>query len=210
MEPMVKKVVKAMIKTCSAPMLTDSKTDPFTMSEFDRYRAFTLTELIVVVSIVSLFALLAMTNLVGLLGRNTFKAQVHELVSTMQMAAGTAAESDRRYEVVIDLAEQSYTLRHITSPELSQDMEGEIIVQNEFNDSCWISHVMFDDGDYTNETRAWFWVGRSGWQYGGKIVLLDADGQPYSVVVNRLNRIVTLEQGDVELPMPKAEYELVF
>ena len=171
---------------------------------------FTLAETMVVMVIASLLLIVAMMNFRGLIRGNTFKGQIYEFVSTMQMAARAAAESDRRYEVVIDLAEQSYTLRHITSPELSQDMEGEIIVQNEFNDSCWISHVMFDDGDYTNETRAWFWVGRSGWQYGGKIVLLDADGQPYSVVVNRLNRIVTLEQGDVELPMPKAEYELVF
>lgn len=166
---------------------------------------FTLTELIVVILIISLFLLLAMVNLFGFLRRSTFRAQIQELVSTMQMAASAAAESDRRYEVIVDLTEQSYLLRQITTPDLSEVLEEEIIVENDFGDNCQVAYVEFDDGEYTNEGRAKFRAGHSGWQYGGKIVLLDTDEQAYSVIVNRLNRIITLEEGDVEFLVPKDE-----
>lgn len=174
---------------------------------------FTLTELIVVVLIVSLFVLLAVTNLSGLLRRNTFRAQVSEFVSTMQMAASAAAESNRRYEVIINIAEQSYMLRQITSTHLPSDvLEEEIIVNNDFSDNCRVVYVLFDDLVDTDEDhqKAFFRAGRAGWQAGGKIVLLDENEQPYSVVVNRLNRIVTLQEGDVELLMPRRQDEVPF
>ena len=216
-----------MIPTCTALMLTDAcmrkcadaKTrkragaltnSPTCSSTHLRIHAFTLTELMVAILIVWLFVLLAVVNLSGLLRKGTFKAQAQEFASTMQMAANTAAESNRRYEVIIDPTEQCYMLREITSPDLSQVMEEEIIVNNTFNDNCRIDYVLFDDEDYTNEDRAMFRAGHSGWQYGGKIVLLDEDEQPYSVVVNRLNRIITLKKGDVELLVPRAEKDVAF
>ena len=174
--------------------------------------AFTLTELMVVIVIVSLFVLFAQVNLLGLLRKNTFRAQAHEFVSTMQMAASAAAQSDKRYEVIIDLIEQSYTLRQITSPDLMQVLEEEIIVKNDFSDNCRVVYVLFDDLVETDEDHqiAKFRAGHAGWQYGGKIVLLDQNEKPYSVVVNRINRIVTLKQGDVELLMPKEKDDMVF
>jgi prepilin-type N-terminal cleavage/methylation domain-containing protein len=172
--------------------------------------AFTLTELIVVVLIISLFVLLAQMRLFGLLAKNTFKAQAQELVSKMQMAASAAAESNRRYEVIIDLTEQSYLLRQITSPDLSQVLEEEIIVENDFSDNCRVTYVLFDDGEYTNEGRAKFRAGHAGWQYGGKIILLDEDERTYSIVINRLNRVVTLKEGDIELLEPKPKDKVPF
>ncbi|MBA7677558.1 hypothetical protein ES703_85816 [subsurface metagenome] len=129
---------------------------------------FTLTELIVVVLIVSLFVLLVVTNLFGLLRKNTFRAQVQEFVSTMQMAASAAAESDRRYEVIIDIAEQSYTLRQITTPDLSQVLEEEIIIENDFSNNCSVVYVLFDDLTETDEDYqiAKFRAGHAGWQAG--------------------------------------------
>jgi prepilin-type N-terminal cleavage/methylation domain-containing protein len=192
--------------TCSALTHTDKKTKR-------KYRAFTLTELIVVIVIVSLFVLLAVTNLAGLLRKNTFRAQVQEFVSTMQAAASAAAESDRRYEVIIDLAEQSYTLRQISSTHLPSDvLEEEIIVKNDFSDNCRVVYVLFDDLTETDEEtiKAFFRAGHAGWQAGGKIVLLDKEEQPYSVIVNRLNRIVTLKEGDVEFLIPKRADEVPF
>lgn len=174
---------------------------------------FTFTELVVVILIISLFVLLAVTNLSGLLRRSTFKAQASELVSAMQMAASAAAESDKRYEVIIDIAEQSYTLRQITSPQLPSDvLEEEIVVKNDFSDKCRVVYVLFDDLVSTDEEhqKAFFRAGHAGWQAGGKIVLLDEDEQPYSVVVNRLSRIVTLREGDVELLMPRRQDEVPF
>lgn len=177
-----------------------------------RVRGFTLTELVVVILILSLFVLLAVMNLSGLLRKNTFKVQAHEFVSTMQMAAVAAAESDRRYEVIIDLTEQSYTLRQITNPDLFQVLEEEIIVTNDFGDNCQVIYVLFDDLMETDENHqiAKFRAGHAGWQYGGKVVLLDENEQAYSVVVNRMNRVVRLQKDDVELLMPKAKDELLF
>ena len=171
---------------------------------------FTLTELVVVLLIVSLFVILAQANLFGLLRRNTFRAQAQELVSTMQMAASAAAQSNRRYEVIIDLTEQTFLLRQITTPDLSEVLEEEIIAENNFSDNCRLVYVQFDDGESTNEGKAKFRAGHSGWQYGGKIVLLDEKEQPYSVVVNRLNRTITLKAGDVGLLEPKEKNEVPF
>ena len=205
--------------TCTAPMRTDCVSRISHLASRTRYilrdtlhasRGFTLTELIVVLVIISLFLLLAQINLFGLFARGTFKAQAQELLSTMQMAASTAAQSDRRYEVIIDLTEQSYLLRQITSPDLSQVLEEEIIVENDFSDNCRVAYVEFDDTTWTNEGQAKFRAGLAGWQYGGKIVLLDKEEQPYSVVVNRINRIIKLEEGDVELLEPKAKEDVPF
>ena len=173
-------------------------------------RGFTLTELVIVILVVSMFVLLAQMHLFGLLRKSTFRAQVQELVSTMQMAASAAAQSDRRYEVIIDIPEQSYMLRQITTPELSEVLEEEIIVQDSLSDNCRLAYVLFDDGEMTSEDRAKFRAGHSGWAYGGKIVLLDEKEQPYSIVVNRLNRMFTLVQGDVEFLEPKNIAEVPF
>jgi type II secretory pathway pseudopilin PulG len=177
----------------------------------------TMIELVVALVMVSMFVVLAVPNLFGVLRKNTFKAHVRQFVSTMQMAVVAAAESNRRYEVIIDLTEQTYLLREITSPDLSQVLEEEIIAEGEFGDKCWVDYVLFDDVEfsvqgesYANEGRAMFRAGHAGWHYGGKIVLLDEEGQPYSVVVNRLNRTVRLEAGDVELPLPRRTDEVSF
>jgi len=175
-----------------------------------RTHGFTFTELVIVIVIVSLFVLLAQVHLFGLLRKNTFRAQIQDFVSTMQMAARAAAESDRRYEVIIDMTEQGYLLRQITSPDLSQVLQEEVIVYSDFSDNCRVAYVEFDDGDYTNQGLAKFRAGHAGWQYGGKIVLLDRNEQPYSVVVNRLNRTIRLEEGDAGLLVPKSRNEVLF
>jgi prepilin-type N-terminal cleavage/methylation domain-containing protein len=208
--------------TCSAQMRTKPDTRyrvPDTRRPKDLNQAskighralgFTLTELVVVLVVIALFVFVVQLHLFGLLGKSTFRAQVQEFVSTMQMAASAAGQSDRRYEVIIDIPAQVYTLREITSPDLTQVFEEEIIVEDTFSENCRVAYVMFDDGDSTSEDRAKFRAGHSGWQYGGKIVLLDENEQPYSVVVNRLNRMVTLEPGDVELLEPKSKDEMLF
>ena len=128
----------------------------------------------------------------------------------MWLAATASSESDRRYEVIVDLAEQSFMLREITSPDLSEVLDEEIIIENNFSENCRVAYVQFDDGDYTNEDRAKFRAGHAGWQYGGVVVFLDTDQQPHSVVVNRLSRMIMLTEGEVELLEPKAKDDVPF
>ena len=172
-----------------------------------------MTELLVVLVVISLFVMLTQIHLFGLLRKNTFKAQTQELVSTIQRAARAAAETGRRYEITIDIILQSYELKHITGSEINVDRPeetpGEVIVQNDLTNNCRLVYVWFDDGVDSN-TKAWFRVGPAGWQNGGKIVLHDEKEQPYSIVVNALNRIVTLEEGDIQLLEPKLKDELRF
>jgi prepilin-type N-terminal cleavage/methylation domain-containing protein len=224
---MVMKAARNTMQICIAPMLFDADSRKCVKTEIRkgdeipacssiqstahlRIRGLTLTELVVVIVIVSLFVLLAQINLFGLLRKNTFRAQVQDIISTMQMAASAAAESNRRYEFIIDPIEQNYLLREITSPDLSQILQEEIIVENNLSDNCRVTYIEFDDGESINDGWAKFRVGHSGWQYGGKIVLLDSKERPYSVVVNRLNRTVSLTEGDVGLLEPKAKEEVPF
>jgi Tfp pilus assembly protein FimT len=170
--------------------------------------AFTFAELMAAVVIVAMLLLLAQLSLLSRLGKSTFRAQVNQLISTLQMAASAAGESKSRYEVIIDLTEQKYMLREITSSDLSEVFEEDIIAENELSANCFVAYIEFDDEDWTNEGIAKFRAGHSGWQYGGKIVLLDQAETAYSIVVNRRNRIVTLKEGDVQLLKTRTEDEI--
>ncbi|MFC1781137.1 hypothetical protein ACFLZ8_02605, partial [Planctomycetota bacterium] len=150
----------------------------------------------------------AQLHLFSLLRRTTFKAQTQQLLSTMQMAASAAAESERKYEVIIDIEEQNFLLRQITTADLSEVLDEEIILRDNLSSNCRVEYVEFDDGEFTYDGKAKFRAGHSGWAYGGKIVLKDENQRPYSIIVNRLNRIVTLNQGDIRLLEPKTKDEL--
>lgn len=204
------------MRTFTAPTLTESEgLDCLTsgtryIGRKARCSGLVLIELVIVIAIIGMFVILAQSRLFGLFSKSAFKSQVQEFISVMQMAAAAASESDRKYEVVVDLANQSFMLREITSPDLSVVLEEEIMVENQFDETCRVVYVQFDDGDYTHEGQAKFRAGRSGWAYGGKIVLLDGKQQPYSVVVNRLNRIIELKENDVQLLEPKHPDDVFF
>ena len=171
-------------------------------------RAFTLVEMIVVMSFLAFFVLMAQLNLFGTLRRSRFKAQVQGFVSAMQMAASGAAETGRRYEMIVDISEQRYLLREITGSNLAEVFDEEIIDDGQFGDGCRVSYVEFDDAEYTNEGEAKFRVGHAGWMYGGKIVFWDESEQAYTVAVSRLTPIVQLINGDPELMRPKAKNDV--
>ena len=59
-------------------------------------------------------------------------------------------------------------------------------------------------------TIAHFIAARPGWQAGGKIALLDAEGNEYTIIVNRLSRIVELRKGYIELLPIRYRDELPF
>jgi prepilin-type N-terminal cleavage/methylation domain-containing protein len=169
-------------------------------------RAFVLIEMVIVIFIIGLFVSIAMVNVMSVLGRNTFKSQANDLVATLRMAAAKAAESSRRYEIIIDFPTQGYTFREITSSDLGADvLQEEIIRQHVFGNDVHIKYVQFDDGEVTAENQAKFRAGHAGWQYGGKIVLVDGEGREYTIMVNRLNRTVELLNGDIEMLAPRED-----
>jgi prepilin-type N-terminal cleavage/methylation domain-containing protein len=176
-----------------------------------RVRGLTLIELLVVMSLISLLVVMAQANLFGMLRRSTFKAQVQDFISTMQMAASRAAESGERYEMIIRMADQHYLLRELPGSDLKSEPRVEqIIAQGAFQGNCRLAYVEFDDGTYTNQDVAKFRAGHAGWQYGGKIVFLDESEQPYAIVVSRMTPIVQLLEGDPPLMKPKAKEEVPF
>ena len=168
-------------------------------------KAFTLTEMLVVIIILSLLLLLAQVNVFTMLRKNSFKSQVQLLISTLQSAINAASQSEKRYEFIVDLTEQSFLLREITTSDLSEVLEEEIIINQNLSDKCRVVSVEFDDGDYTFDGKAKFRAGHAGWAYGGKIVLQDELDQKYSIVLNRMDRIVVFRKGDYPLlkPVPK-------
>jgi type II secretory pathway pseudopilin PulG len=174
--------------------------------------AFTLAETVVVLVILAVSTLFVQMSVLPLFTRNTFKAQAQKFISTLQRASDSAARRDKRYEVIINLIEQKYILRQITSPDIEQVLDDEIIEQNNFGKNCRVDYVIFDDLVSTDPEHqiAKFRAGHAGWQYGGKIVLLDQTGRPYSVIVSRISRIIELKNGDVELLLPKYDNELPF
>jgi Tfp pilus assembly protein FimT len=174
------------------------------------YKGLTLIELLFSLVLVILFVGLAVPNLFGLLRKNTFRAGIRDFVSTMQKAVTAASESNRRYEVIIDIDEQYYLLRQITSSDFTQILDEEIIIDNNFSEKCLVSYVFFDDGTFTNDGRAKFRAGHGGWQYGGKIVLLDEDDNPYTVVINRINRTIELHEGEIDIALPKRQEDVFF
>jgi len=177
-----------------------------------RAPAFTLVELLVVMALVSLLVVVAQVNLLGALRRSTFQAQVQDFISTMQMAISNASETGQRYEVIIDLGEQSYLLRKLTGADLTgEPLVEQIITQGQFSGNCRVTYVEFDDGEeaYKNQDRAKFRAGRAGWQYGGKIVFLEGE-RPHAVIVNRVTPIIQLLEGDPPLMKPKMKIEVPF
>jgi Tfp pilus assembly protein FimT len=175
-----------------------------------RSRAFVLIEMILIVSILALFVVMVQTNLFGTMRRSQFKANVQEFVSAMQMAASAAAESSRRYEMVIDVTEQTFLLHQVTSSDLDQVLDEEIIVQGQLSESCRVAYIEFDDTDFVNEGKAMFVAGHAGWFYGGKIVFLDENEQSHTVLVSRVTPIIEVVEGDPALMTPKAKDEVPF
>ena len=180
-----------------------------------RTAGFSLIEVLTIVSIVGLLYCIAALNLTGSMHRQDFKGTVESFVSTLRLAASGSLKGDRRFEIVIDLADQTYLLREITTDDLSEVLDEEIVSVDSFGKNCRVEYVEFDDGTFNRDDgdgmqidRVRLRVGRFGWQYGAKIVLMDRQEQPYSVLINRLNRQIRVVPGDVTLPGPKEKAAL--
>ena len=94
-----------------------------------------------------------------------------------------------------------------------------IMARTNLSKRCYYDFILFDDNTDTRfggedgemETqKAYFMAGQSGWQNGGKIGLLDLDGKPYSIIVNRMSKSIILEEGDIDTFFLEPVKNLVF
>jgi prepilin-type N-terminal cleavage/methylation domain-containing protein len=177
-------------------------------------KGFVLIEMLMVIGIIGLMTLVATISFSAMWGNLKFKSQAEDLVNIFRMAQNAAATSDRRYEILLDLTDQSYILREFTEYELLTDEsfdEDTIIQQKYFSDALTVDYILFDDIRPTDDTVAVapededtktvvrFLAGKSGWQAGGIIVVLDEDGQPWTIVIHRFARPAELIKGEWDL-----------
>ncbi|AQT69639.1 type II secretion system protein H [Anaerohalosphaera lusitana] len=182
-----------------------------------------LIELIMVVVVIGLMTAVASIALTGRIGPAKLQSQARDLIKTFEMARDGAARSENRYAIRIDFIDQTYTLREIPPEGMEKSLsENPIIKQVELTPSqAQFDYVYFDDGTDSrfpgpgrDATSATFLAGRAGWQNGGKIVLIDQDGNPWSIIVNRIGRNIELVEGDSEIfenvLKPRSRTELIF
>ena len=165
---------------------------------------FVLIEMLMVVGLIGLMAVVATISFGAMWGNLRFKRQAEELVGVFQMAYNAAAESDRRYAVVLDFTEQTFVLRQFMSLDLETMHPDEAIIQTGyFSEALTMDYVVYDDSedtrDFENATEARFLAGHSGWQYGGIVVLRDDDGMPWTIVIHRFAKPVELFEGEWNL-----------
>lgn len=175
-------------------------------------RAFSLIEMIIVLGIIGLIMGIAMVNFISKAGKSSFKKEAVEIVNTLKMAQNAAAQSGRRYIVMFDFIEQTYTMKEVPTLDefflIVEENEGEAISETQLSERCMIEYIIFDNlkedtrnsGDLEDqaELKTYFVAGRSGWQNGGKIGLTDTDGNEYSIIVNRMSKSIVLEEGDID------------
>jgi hypothetical protein len=175
-------------------------------------------ELLMVVAIIGLIAGISAIAFGAMWGNQKFERPVHKLVNTFQMAQTAAAESGRRYEVVIDLDVHGYLLREFDeyrNLEFAMNEDDPAIIKRVFfNEEVTLEYVLYDDGEDSRDIEgpkvAPFRVGKAGWQNGAKIVLLDKDGWPWTIVIHRFAKPPELFEGDVDILLPQKATQIPF
>jgi hypothetical protein len=187
--------------------------------------------MLLVVALVGLMTGVAMLSFSALWGNLRFKRQANDLVDLFQMAQEAASSGSRRYQIALnrDANVQAYLCREYTEEMLFYDNDifenarhgyynDSMIEMKAFDtDSIYLERVEFDyytEADLANNLNDvnvyHFIAGRAGWQCGGKIVLLDARGNPWTILVHRFARPVELIEGDVEMLVPQYPEQVPF
>ncbi len=168
-------------------------------------------EMIVVLGILALLTTIAAMNFGSKVGKSSFKREAMEIVNTLKMAQNGSSQSGSRYAVVFDFIEQTYTMKEVSTLEelaaISEQNDEITLKTTHLSQGCRIEFITFDDLTDTRdigeiedqvELKSYFVAGKSGWQNGGKIGLTDIDGNEYSIIVNRMSKNITLEDGYVD------------
>ena len=188
---------------------------PLTTTSYCRI-GLVLIEMLVVVAMVALLTGIAMISFGALWGNTQFKSRAEDLVNVFQMAYEAAQQTDRRYAVILDRVENRYVLRQFEALDFSGIPDDEaILTTGRFDDNFQFDYVLYDDLEDTREsgqgfTEARFYAGRAGWQFGGKVVLRDSKGNPWSILIHRLGKPVQLVEGDVEMLLPQTPDKVTF
>ena len=210
------------MRTCSVQMPIKSGCDNDVRPKRCCFGGVVLTELLIVLAIITMLIGTAMFFVDGFYGNTKFHREAREFMNVLQFALNSAAESDQRYAVAINLDEESYSMHQFMTMNKDDISAYEpIITKGKFKDT-WFEYVIYDDGDDSRSPgegqeafRMWFMAGHAGWENGAIIVLSDVDENLYSVVLNRLNRTVSIYDGALELAdcgflETKTENELPF
>jgi type II secretory pathway pseudopilin PulG len=166
-----------------------------------------LIEMLMVLGIIAFLTSIAMLSFSAVSGNMYFKRRAENLIAVMQTAWSTAQQSDRRYEVILSFKEQAWFLQEMIPTDAEVfNPEDAIINSGYFSDRFVLDYVLYDDGMDTRTpaegkttTEAVLIAGRGGWQYGGKVVLRDEDGKPWSILFYRIGKSVELVPGDVDI-----------
>jgi len=162
-------------------------------------------------AIVAMMVGVAMIHLVPRAARSQFDREAQDFINTLRLAHDAAAQSDRRYAVLLDLDEGTYTLQPLVGMDADAvPVTEETIHTGYFTDDFRLDYVRFDDGQDTRDAetnatevyRIWLLVGRSGWQNTIQVGVLDRNDNPYTIVVNRLTGVITMYEGEYTIPEP--------
>ncbi len=180
-------------------------------------RGFTLVEILLVIGLISLMSGVGMISYSAMWGSLKFKREVRELVNIFQMAQDAAAQSDKRYEIILDSDAQGFVFREfigftvLDDERPLEDDNVDAIQKTNFSDAVYLKFVEYDY--YTEEEEVLlavekinfyrFVTGRPGWQAGGRIVLLDENDRPWTIVTHRFAKPVELIEGYESIPEPR-------
>jgi prepilin-type N-terminal cleavage/methylation domain-containing protein len=148
---MAKKEAKVMIPTSTVQMPTNSMAYQRPAMPKQRFKneakdGFSLMETIVVLGVLSLLTGIAMVNLVGRASKSSFKKEATELVIALKTAQNAAAQTGRRYVVLLDLVEQTYTMKEVPTLDefflIVDQGEGEAISETHLSDRCMIEYII--------------------------------------------------------------------
>jgi type II secretory pathway pseudopilin PulG len=174
--------------------------------------------MLLVLVIIAMITSIAVISFSAMSDKSYFRKRASTLVQAFQSAYSAAQQSDRRYAVVLSFSDGVWVLRQFNRLDFEGIPEEEAIIKTGiFNDRFYLDYVYYDDQDDTRfpkdgqmVTEARFYAGHGGWQHGGKVVLRDEDGNPWSILIYRAGKPVELVQGDVAMFLPLEPGQMPF
>jgi type II secretory pathway pseudopilin PulG len=169
-----------------------------------------MVEMIMAMFIVALVSAISLIGFTGFSGGYKFRSKLDSIASLFSVSATAASENGRRYGILFDFIDMSYAMYEVNtndpySEDFSNLLEEDLIERGYFDQDCQLVYIEFDDGEMIDggeQGRTLFVVGIAGWDFGGKVVLANYEGEMYSIVVGRLTNKPRIVKGDVELAEP--------